>query len=138
MTHDELQDDFKIRFAKSATGTLAGVHHAAGHHRQHAPRVQHRRDARCPATALIGAADRPLPRARPRARAASTSTSATAMKEEIWLRGPSFVRFDLTFKKRIPFGRKASFDIQFDLLNAFNNINFNQAFNPGSGAASSR
>ena len=52
---------------------------------------------------------------------------------DTWLLGPSFVRFDITLKKRIPFGRKASFDIQVDFLNAFNNINFNQAFNPGSG-----
>jgi hypothetical protein len=54
-------------------------------------------------------------------------------EEEIWLRGPAFVRFDLTLKKRIPFGRKASFDIQVDFLNAFDNINFNQSFSPGGG-----
>jgi hypothetical protein len=48
--------------------------------------------------------------------------------------GPSFVRFDITLKKRIPFGRKASFDIQVDFLNAFDNINFNQTFNPGGGS----
>jgi hypothetical protein len=55
-------------------------------------------------------------------------------QEEIWVRGPSFVRFDLTLKKRFPFGRKASFDLQVDFLNAFDNINFTQVFNPGSGA----
>jgi Carboxypeptidase regulatory-like domain/TonB dependent receptor len=53
--------------------------------------------------------------------------------EQIWVRGPWFVRFDLSFKKRFPFGRGASFDLQFDLLNAFDNVNFNPNFNPGSG-----
>lgn len=52
----------------------------------------------------------------------------------LWVRGPIFTRFDLSFKKRFPFGRGASFDLQFDLLNAFDNVNFTPTFAPGEGA----
>ena len=43
----------------------------------------------------------------------------------IYVRGPLFTRFDMRFKKRFPFGRKASFELQLELLNVFDNINFN-------------
>jgi len=46
----------------------------------------------------------------------------------IYVRGPLFTRFDFSFKKRFPFGRTASFDLQLDLLNALDNINFNPTF----------
>jgi hypothetical protein len=48
----------------------------------------------------------------------------------LYVRGPVFTRFDLSFKKRFPFGRGASFDLQLDLLNAFDNINFTPVFDP--------
>jgi hypothetical protein len=48
----------------------------------------------------------------------------------IFARGPIFTRFDLSFKKRFPFGRGATFDLQLDLLNAFDNVNFNPTFDP--------
>jgi hypothetical protein len=47
---------------------------------------------------------------------------------DIYVRGPLFTRFDFTFKKRFPFGRGASFDLQIDLLNAFDNVNFTPTF----------
>jgi hypothetical protein len=46
----------------------------------------------------------------------------------IYVRGPLFTRFDFSFRKRFPFGRGASFDIQLDLLNALDNVNFNPTF----------
>ena len=46
----------------------------------------------------------------------------------IFVRGPLFTRFDFSFRKRFPFGRGASFDLQLDLLNALNNVNFNPTF----------
>jgi hypothetical protein len=52
----------------------------------------------------------------------------------LYVRGPLFTRYDFSFKKRFPFGRRASFDLQFDMLNVFDNINFNPQFNPGEGA----
>jgi hypothetical protein len=53
--------------------------------------------------------------------------------EQIWVRGPWFSRWDLKFKKRFPLGGRATFDLDFEMLNAFNNTNFNPNFNPGSG-----
>ena len=47
---------------------------------------------------------------------------------DIYVRGPLFTRFDFSFKKRFPFGSGASFDLQLDLLNAFDNVNFNPTF----------
>jgi hypothetical protein len=52
----------------------------------------------------------------------------------LYVRGPIFTRFDLSLKKRFPIGRGASFDLQFDLLNAFDNVNFIPTFAPGEGA----
>ena len=46
----------------------------------------------------------------------------------IYVRGPIFTRFDFSFRKRFPFGRRASFDLQLDLLNALDNVNFNPTF----------
>ena len=46
----------------------------------------------------------------------------------IYVRGPVFTRFDFSFRKRFPFGRRASFDLQLDLLNALDNVNFNPTF----------
>jgi hypothetical protein len=55
-------------------------------------------------------------------------------KRNVFVWGPKFVRFDFSLKKRFPFGRKASFDFTFEMLNVFDNVNFNSAFNPGGGA----
>ena len=54
----------------------------------------------------------------------------------IFLTAPLFTRFDLTLKKQIPLGGRKTFDIQMDVNNLFNNINFNPVFDPdgGSGA----
>ena len=73
---------------------------------------------------------RPAATSRRRARrGASPSTRATAATpHNIYVRGPLFTRFDFSFKKRFPFGRGASFDLQLDLLNAFDNVNFNPTF----------
>jgi hypothetical protein len=46
----------------------------------------------------------------------------------LYVRSPLFTRFDFSFKKRFPFGRGASFDLQLDLLNAFDNVNYNPTF----------
>jgi hypothetical protein len=51
--------------------------------------------------------------------------------EAIFLTAPLFTRFDMTLKKQIPLGGRRTFDIQVDVNNLFNNINFNPVFNPG-------
>jgi hypothetical protein len=43
------------------------------------------------------------------------------------------VRFDMRVKKKFPFGRKAYFELDVEVLNVFDNVNFNYVFNPGSG-----
>ncbi len=53
--------------------------------------------------------------------------------EQIWVRAPWFSRWDMRLKKRFPFGRTANFELDFEVLNVFDNVNFNPAYNPGSG-----
>jgi hypothetical protein len=50
----------------------------------------------------------------------------------IFLTAPLFTRFDLTLKKQVPLGGRKTFDIQIDVNNLFNNINFTPVFNPNS------
>jgi hypothetical protein len=52
-------------------------------------------------------------------------------EKEFFVNGPKFVRLDLSFKKKFAFARTKSFILQFDLLNAFDNINFTHQFTPG-------
>jgi len=51
------------------------------------------------------------------------------------INGPTFVRFDLRGSKRmsLPGHLTAEFSIEF--MNLFDNVNFNPAFNPGSGSS---
>jgi hypothetical protein len=132
MTQDELQDNFTIRYGQSATGTTQVFL---------MPQDiidNTRRAFNTDERSLSGYGPDGPPTGRYLAPASSPGCivlyPGDCGQQEIWVRGPAFVRFDLTMKKRIPFGRKASFDIQFDVLNAFDNINFNQLFNPGGDA----
>ena len=50
------------------------------------------------------------------------------------IRAPWFSRFDLGVNKKFPIGGAKNVEIRFDLLNVFDNINFNPVANPGSGA----
>lgn len=54
--------------------------------------------------------------------------------EQVWVRGPWFSRWDMRLKKRFPFGNGASFELDFEVLNVFDNVNFNPNYNPGSGS----
>jgi hypothetical protein len=47
---------------------------------------------------------------------------------EITLNGPLFTRFDMCLNKRFPFGRKASVEFTAEVLNVFDNINYNHVF----------
>jgi hypothetical protein len=48
----------------------------------------------------------------------------------IYVRGPGFVRFDLSIVKRIRFAESRNFELRGEFLNAFNNINFYGVANP--------
>jgi Carboxypeptidase regulatory-like domain/TonB dependent receptor/TonB-dependent Receptor Plug Domain len=50
------------------------------------------------------------------------------------LRMPWFVRFDLGVTKKFPIAGSTNFEIRADVLNLFNNINFDPVTTPGSGA----
>jgi Carboxypeptidase regulatory-like domain len=54
---------------------------------------------------------------------------------DININGPLFTRVDLSAKKSFPFLRRGSIDLTIDVLNAFNNVNFNHALTPGETAA---
>ena len=54
------------------------------------------------------------------------------------VRAPWFTRFDMSVRKRFATGNRMSYEIQFDILNVFDNINFNPVANPGTGRRSSR
>ena len=79
MTEDELKEGVQGRESARRGRLDRRLEPAAGHHRQHAPRVEHGSDV---ADRLLGRrrADRPLHRAGERARAAWRSTRATAAR----------------------------------------------------------
>jgi hypothetical protein len=49
------------------------------------------------------------------------------------IRAPFFGRVDIGVTKRIPLGGRMSFELRMDVLNLFDNINFNPVANPGTG-----
>jgi hypothetical protein len=50
------------------------------------------------------------------------------------IRAPWFTRFDVGLSKRIPLGGSTNIEFAVEVLNVFDNINFNPIANPGSGA----
>ena len=50
------------------------------------------------------------------------------------IRAPWFTRFDIGVTKRFPLKGRMNFEVAFDVLNLFDNINFNPPANPGTGA----
>jgi hypothetical protein len=50
------------------------------------------------------------------------------------IRAPFFTRFDIGVQKRFPIKGNVNFELRLDVLNVFDNINFNPVANPGSGA----
>ena len=50
------------------------------------------------------------------------------------VRAPWFTRFDIGLSKRFETSSRVNFELRFDVLNVFDNINFNPTANPGSGA----
>jgi hypothetical protein len=50
------------------------------------------------------------------------------------IRAPWFTRFDVGVAKRFDIGSQRSVEVRFDILNLFDNINFSNSANPGTGA----
>jgi hypothetical protein len=55
-------------------------------------------------------------------------------QQQIRVKGSWFQRVDVRFKKRFPFSQRGSFDLDVEVLNLFDNINFENELNPGSGS----
>ncbi len=53
---------------------------------------------------------------------------------ETIIRAPWFTRFDVGVRKQFPIRGRTNFELQFDVLNVLDNVNFNPVSNPGSGA----
>jgi hypothetical protein len=51
-------------------------------------------------------------------------------QKQIRVKGNWFKRVDIRLKKRFPFGARASFDLDIEVLNVFDNVNFNNNFDP--------
>jgi hypothetical protein len=54
---------------------------------------------------------------------------------QIVINGPWFVRFDLRATKRVPIKGRMTGEISIEMMNLFDNVNFNPNFNPGGGAS---
>jgi hypothetical protein len=52
---------------------------------------------------------------------------------QVRVKGPLFSRFDIRLKKLFPFGSRGNVELNVEVLNVFDAVNFNPAFNPGSG-----
>jgi hypothetical protein len=50
------------------------------------------------------------------------------------IRAPFFTRFDVGVQKKFPIKGSVNFEVRLDVLNVFDNINFDPVANPGSGA----
>ena len=50
------------------------------------------------------------------------------------IRAPFFTRIDVGVTKRFPIVGRTNVEVRFDMLNLFDNVNFNPVANPGTGA----
>jgi hypothetical protein len=134
MTQDELQKEFKIRITRDAvTGTTTVVSMPADIIEN--TRRAYSSDATTANgySAALGA---------PTGRYIRPSSDANCIAiyrgdcnaPDINLNGPLFTRVDLRIKKLFPFLSRGSIELNLEMLNAFNNINFNHTVTPGDGA----
>ena len=132
MSKDELQKNFKIRTASNAEGQITVFSFpqdiidntrrafntdpasSTGYGGDGAPSGRYIGPASSPGCVAINAGDCGAPR-------------------QVLLLGPVFSRWDMRFNKKFPFGGRASFDFGLEVLNVFDNINFNHNATPGGG-----
>ena len=57
-------------------------------------------------------------------------------EQSIYINGPLFSRFDMSVKKKFRLGGTRVFSVEYDMLNAFNNINFNHSLSVNAGSTS--
>ncbi len=133
MSKKQLQDEFKIRFVNNPTTGALTIYNLPQDIIDNT-----RRAFNTSPTSLTGyGADGP-PSNRYLAPASEPGCihifrGDCGAPSQIDILAPAFVRFDMRLKKKFPFGRKAYFELDVEVLNVFDNINFNYAFNPGGG-----
>lgn len=132
MTRDELQNEFRIRISQSETGTTSVFS---------MPQDiidNTRRAYNTDPTSATGYSDLGVPSGRYIRPSSGDGCIAVYRGDcnapDINLNGPLFTRVDLSAKKSFPFLSRANVELTLELLNAFNNVNFNHQLNPGGGA----
>jgi hypothetical protein len=132
MDKDELQREFQVRITQNATGATVVLM---------LPDdiiLNTRRAYSGSATSATGYGALGVPEGRYIAPASTADCiflypGDCGAPRAIVINGPTFVRFDLRATKRFHLGRNATADISVEMMNLFDNINFNPTFNPGSG-----
>jgi len=132
MTAKELQNEFKIRTYKSATGTTTVYSMAQDI-------IDNTRRAYNPdPTSTTGYSTFGVPSGR-YIRPGGTEAGCIRIyrqdcgAKDIAINGPAFTRVDLRIKKSFPFLSRGNVELMLEVFNAFNNINFNHSMSPGSG-----
>ena len=129
MSKDELQKAFKIRTERSEAGTITVFNFPAD------ITENTRRAFATDPTSATGYGGDGAPTGRYIGPASDANCIAIfrgdcGAPRQVLLLGPIFSRWDMRVNKRFPFGRKASFDFGVEVLNVFNNINFNYEIDP--------
>jgi hypothetical protein len=127
MSQDELQDMYKIRIKEDGTVFMLPDDVI----------LNTRRAYSSSSTSLSGYGALGAPEGKYIAPASTENCTqlfaGDCAPRNIFLHGPIFTRFDMSWKKTFPFSQRANFALEIDVLNIFDNINFNPAFDPGSG-----
>jgi len=130
MTAQDVQDSFKIRFATDPTTGRTQVFSMAQDIID-----ESRKAFDTSATSLTGYGSNGAPSGRYLAPAGGNGCFYLYIgdcgEQEYYFKVPLFSRVDMTLKKKFQVAAKTSFSLQFDVLNVFDNINFNHSFNPG-------
>jgi hypothetical protein len=127
MTEAELQDAFKVRHQQAGDGRITVFSFPED------IVLNTRRAYNTSPTSATGYSADGVPTGRYLAPASipgcvAVYTGDCGSPEQITLNGPLFTRFDMRLNKRFPFGRGASFELTFEVLNVFDNINYNHVF----------
>jgi hypothetical protein len=129
MTKEELQKEFKIRTERSNAGTIT-VFNFPGDIVENT-----RRAFATDPTSPTGYGGDGAPTGRYIGPPSDASCIAVfrgdcGAPRQVLLLGPVFSRWDMRVNKRFPFGQKASFELGLEVLNVFDNINFNYETDP--------
>jgi len=132
MTKDELQDEFKIRIVRDAAGTTTVFSMPDD------IILNTRRAFNTDPTSATGYSALGVPEGRyiaPRSTPGCIPVYVgdCDVDRQVFVLAPAFTRFDMRIKKLFSIGGRATAEVNFEVLNVFDNINFNHQMNPGAG-----